>query len=58
MMIISRNTGTSYVELIRMPYSEIDRIFDALIWVIEGENRARKDAIREAESRAKQNGER
>lgn len=56
MILISRNTGTSYVDLLGVSYYEIDRIFDALKWAIEGENEARREAEREARARAERDG--
>lgn len=58
MILISRNTGTSYVELLNLPYCEIDRIYHALEWVVEQENEARQEAINKAESEAKRRGQR
>lgn len=53
MILISRNTGTSYTDLLGVSYYEIDRIFDALTWAIDEENEARREAEREARRRTR-----
>lgn len=58
MMIISRSTGTSYADLLGMSYCEIDRAYDALIWVMECEKEARAEAAREAQKGAGSDGSR